>query len=171
MTIRNLSFMALVAGGLAGLGVPALAEHHAASAMAEEVRLGPLTITDTWARARIGLAPNSAAYFTIENTGARADRLLGAASPAAASVELHEHVNADGVMQMRPVAGGIPVAAGAKTSLKPGGYHVMLIGLTGAFDAGTVFPLTLTFEQAGTITLTVPVKSLRSGGMGGHTGH
>ncbi len=171
MTLRSLPFTALLAATLFGGAAPALAAHHEAGEKTREVTLGPLKIHGAWARARIGQAPNSAAYMTIMNMGDTEDRLLEAASPAARAVELHEHTSVDGVMRMRPVSGGIVIAGSGKTTLKPGGYHVMLIDLTDDFEAGSSFPLTLTFEQAGTVTLTVPVRSLREGQMDGKTPH
>jgi Uncharacterized protein conserved in bacteria len=110
----------------------------------------------------------SAAYLTIE-TGGASDRLVAAASPAAARVELHEHILEDGVAKMREVAAGIPVAPDAPAVLEPGGYHVMLMGLTAPLAEGDAIDLTLTFEAAGEITVTVPVRAMAAG-HGGHGG-
>jgi periplasmic copper chaperone A len=72
---------------------------------------------------------------------------------------------------MRELAGGLSIPAGGSVVLKPGSYHVMLIGLKKALTAGEKFPLTLTFEKAGTISVTVPVQAMgatgdKGGGMG-----
>lgn len=101
---------------------------------------------------------NSAAYMTLVNSGGSADRLLSAATDVAATVELHESKMVDGVMQMNPVQGGIPVPANGQAELKPGGLHVMLIGLTRDLKDGETVKLTLTFEQAGTIEVEAPVR-------------
>lgn len=100
----------------------------------------------------------SAAYMTLVNRGGTADRLLAASSDIAAAVELHESKLVDGVMQMAPVAGGIEVPANGQAELKPGGLHVMFIGLKRDLQAGETVQLTLTFERAGAVTVDAPVR-------------
>ena len=102
-------------------------------------------------------AKNGGAFMTIRNTGHADDRLVAAASPAAARAELHTHIMADGIMKMRPVEGGIAVPAEGMAELKPGGLHVMLLGLAAPLAEGATIPVTLTFEKAGAITVEVPV--------------
>lgn len=103
--------------------------------------------------------PNSAAYALLLNLTDTDDVLLSVNSDAADAVELHEMaMGANDVMQMRPVEGGISVPAGSYVQLQPGGFHVMLIGLTQPLDADTTLDLTLTFAEAGDVTLTVPVR-------------
>ena len=132
---------------------------------------GDLTVTGAVARATIGAAPNSAIYMTITTTGA-ADRLIAAASPAAAAVELHETTMSDGVMQMGRVD-GIAVSPGTETVLAPGGLHIMLIGLAEPLKEGGMVPLTLTFEVAGPVEMMVPIGApgAKPGGGHGHGGH
>jgi periplasmic copper chaperone A len=77
----------------------------------------------------------------------------------------------NGVMQMRELGGGLSIPAGGSVVLKPGSYHVMLIGLKKPLTAGETFPLTLTFEKAGNVSITVPVQAMgagkdKGGGMG-----
>ncbi len=139
----------------------------AGSVLAAEAKLGSLMLEQPWARATPGQAKNGAAYLTIHNAGKADDRLLSAASDVAARVELHNHVNKDGVMQMRQVE-AVAVPAGGMTTLKPGGLHVMLMGLKGPLKEGESFPLTLTFEQAGSTTVQVKVESV--GSMGSMSG-
>jgi len=118
-----------------------------------------VSIEGAYVRESIGRAPNSGAYLTL--TGTAADRLIAVASPAAERVELHTHMMDDkGVMRMRPVA-GIDVAPGTPTRLQPGGFHIMLLGVRTPLIAGATIPLTLTFEKAGSVTLDVPVRSIR----------
>lgn len=95
-------------------------------------------------------------FLTLKNSGGTADKLIKAASPAAASVELHTHVKDGDAMRMRPVE-NIPVPANGQTALEPGGYHIMLIDLRQPLKEGASVPLTLTFEKAGAVTLQVPV--------------
>lgn len=99
----------------------------------------------------------SAIYMTIHNTGGEADRLIKAQSDAAQVVELHTMEEKDGVMSMHPVD-GIDVPASGDAELKPGGFHVMLIGLTRDLTIGEQVTVTLTFEKAGDVTLEVEVR-------------
>ena len=98
-----------------------------------------------------------AVYITIGNTGKEADALLSASSDAAQTVELHETKNEAGVMKMRPVP-KIAVAAGGKIEMKPGGYHVMLLGLKRDLKPGDKVEVTLKFERGGEVRVNAPVK-------------
>jgi periplasmic copper chaperone A len=95
-------------------------------------------------------------------------------SAVADKLQIHEMKVENGVMQMREISGGLSIPAGGSVVLKPGSYHVMLIGLKKPLTAGATFPLTLTFEKAGTISVTVPVQAMGAmqdkGGMGGMSG-
>lgn len=123
-----------------------------------------LAVSAPWARATAGRAENGAAYVSLTG-GSAADALLAASSPVAETVELHTHLEEDGVMRMRPVE-AIPVGPGEKVQLKPGGLHIMLIGLKGPLKEGKRFPLTLVFQRAGTVTVEVPILApgARTGG-------
>lgn len=100
---------------------------------------------------------NGAVYVTLTNTGAQADALLSASSDAAQTVELHEVKNDAGVMKMRPVA-KIDVPAGGKIEMKPGGYHVMLLGLTRDLKPGDKVLVTLKFERGGEVRAEAAVR-------------
>ncbi|MEM8951899.1 MAG: copper chaperone PCu(A)C [Pseudomonadota bacterium] len=130
-------------------------------------KVGDVMIHDGWARASIGSAPNSAAYMTLMTHGDAADKLVGATTPVAETVELHNHIIEGDIAKMREVE-AIEVKPGEMATLEPGGYHVMLIGLKEPLTAGEVLPLTLTFEQAGEVTLEVPIKDLKGGMKHGH---
>jgi periplasmic copper chaperone A len=126
---------------------------------------GGINIADAWARPVIGQGKVTAAYMTITNAGESDDALLGATSPKAEKVELHQTKMGDGgVMQMRPVEGGIKVPAGDEVQLAPGGYHLMVMGLGEPLKEGDDLPLTLEFVRAGSIDLLVPVRSDVGGG-------
>jgi copper(I)-binding protein len=135
---------------------------------AEVAQVGTVTIHDPWARASIGNAPNSAAYLTLETTGAEPDRLVASSSPVAAQAALHSHAMDGGVARMRPVD-AVEVAPGAPTVLAPGGVHIMLIGLRQKLAPGDSVPLTLVFEHAGAITIEAPVRGMT--GTRGHGAH
>jgi copper(I)-binding protein len=100
---------------------------------------------------------NGAAYMTIRNTGATPDRLIKAESDVAKTVELHTVIQDNGVMQMRPVE-AIDVPANGEATLKPGGFHVMLIGLTRDLKPGDTVNLKLQFAQAGTLDVRAEVR-------------
>lgn len=139
----------LVAATLALLAAPAFA--------------GTVTVEDAWARASAGMAKAGAAFLTVRNAGDREDKLVGAKAEVSAKTELHTHKNVDGVMQMRHVE-SIAVPAKGMAMLKPGGDHVMFMGLNKPLMEGQTFPLTLVFEKAGEVTATVTVKG--AGAMG-----
>lgn len=120
-------------------------------------------ITDAWARATPGGAQTGAAYVTI--TSAAGDRLTGASTPVAQKAELHTMTMDGNVMKMRQVD-AIDLPAGKAVTLKPGGYHIMLTGLAQPLTAGETFPLTLTFDKAGTQQVTVAVQKVGSMGPG-----
>ena len=116
---------------------------------------GQLRVSDIWARP--GLAGgNSAVYFVIHNETAGTDTLLSASSDVAGAVELHMTSMQNGNMQMMHQQ-EVPVPTG-KTEFKPGGLHVMLIGLNQDLNPGDMFSLTLDFVTAGVIPLEVTVS-------------
>ncbi len=117
-----------------------------------------ISIEAPFARATPGLVKNGAAYLTITNNGS-ADRLLGAESSVSARTELHTHIKQDGVMRMRHVD-AIEVPAGETVMLAPGGDHVMLMGLKAPLKKGQSFELTLVFEKAGRVPVTVDVAGV-----------
>jgi periplasmic copper chaperone A len=132
---------------------------------------GGISVDKAWARPSVGASMASAAYFTVTDP-AGTDRLVALSTPAATSAELHESFSDNGVMKMRPVA-GLTLDQGKPVSLAPGGYHVMLTGLKQPLKAGDSFPLTLKFEHAAPVTITVPVQTSAAAGTGmsmpGHT--
>ena len=128
-----------------------------------------LKIEGAWARASAGLARNGAAYMTIHNEGPVADRLIAASSPIAGTIELHAHLKDGDVMRMRPVV-AVEIAPGEPAVLQPGGLHMMMLDLKAPLKDGESFPLTLTFEKAGKVTVSVDVRRNAPASPGGH-GH
>jgi copper(I)-binding protein len=141
-----------------------------------------LTVRDAWSRPAV---ETGVAYFTIVNHGSAADRLLDVSSPVAAHVEIHQTVHGasgsgmsgmsgmsgsgmsgsgmsgsgmSGVMTMKRVD-AIPVPAGGEVTLKPGSYHVMLIGLKKPLKTGDAVELHLRFEKAGKLDVSAPVQA------------
>lgn len=135
-----------------------------------------IEVHDAYARASGPSAISGAAFMTLHNHGDVDDRLIGASSAVADRVELHTHIADDqGVMRMVEVEEGFPLPADGEHVLARGGDHVMFLGITTPFEDGTMVPLTLTFEQAGDVTIEVPVDLQRMpeshGGHGEHGGH
>jgi copper(I)-binding protein len=133
-----------------------------AAASAVLAQSNQLEVSNAWARATPAKAENGAAYVTILSP--TPDRLLSASSPAAKKAELHTMEMAGMVMKMRPVA-GLDIPAGQPVALKPGGEHIMLIGLQQPLREGQSFTLTLNFEKAGARTVSVAVE--KAGAMSG----
>lgn len=119
-----------------------------------------IQIEQPWSRATPSGAKTAAVYMTIDNKSGTADRLVGATSNVADNLQIHEMKVENGVMHMRQIPGGLPIPAHGSVVLKPGGYHVMLIGLKKPLAAGEKFPLTLSFEKAGNMLVTVPVQAM-----------
>ena len=117
---------------------------------------GALHIAGIWGRPSF-VGGTSAAYFKINNTGEAAAELVGLSADIAEAVELHEVQMKDNVMNMRPVAGGLPIPAGAEVVLAPGGYHVMLINLNQDLAVGETYSLTLQFATGGETAVNVEI--------------
>ena len=126
-----------------------------ASAVAAETKVGSIEIEHPWARA--SAMANGAIYMELENKGGAPDKLVAASTPAANKAELHTHLMENGIARMRPVE-AIEVTPGSPTVLRPGGLHVMLMGLKAPLKVGDTITLTLTFEKAGKVDVTVPVQ-------------
>jgi hypothetical protein len=127
-------------------------------ALAQDVAIGDIQVTQPWSRAA-GANGTGAGFLTIRNTGTQPDRLISVASPVARTVELHTHIRDGEVMRMRQAEGGIPIPPGATVTLEPGGFHVMLIGLKEPLAQGSEVPLTLRFERAGEARVMLHVGS------------
>jgi hypothetical protein len=108
-------------------------------------------------KSQTGGGGNGAVYVTLSNSGSQSDSLVSAASDAAQTVELHEVKNEGGVMKMRPVP-RIEVPAGGNVELRPGGYHIMLLGLKHDLKVGEKVPVTLKFERGGELHIEAAVR-------------
>ena len=139
----------------------------AGGATAHDYTLKSLSIDHPFARATPPGAKTGGAFFVVENTGKTSDKLIRVASPAAGGAELHEMAMDGGVMKMRAIA-AMDVPAGGKLELKPGGYHVMMFDLKQPLKPGDKVPLTLTFENAGSILVSVDVEAMGSTGGATH---
>jgi periplasmic copper chaperone A len=131
-----------------------------AIATAEEFKAGSLVIDQPWSRATPKGAKVAAGYLGIKNEGAEADKLVGGSTPAAGKVQIHEMTMKDGVMTMRPVAGGLTIEPGKSVTLAPNGYHVMFMDLKAPFKQGEKVHATLQFERAGKVDVVFDVQSV-----------
>src|SRR5438445_4813059 len=132
----------------------------AAPARAEEVRAGDLVITQAWSRATPGGAKIAGGFLTIENKGAAPDRLLSGSGDIAGKVEIHEMAMNNGVMTMRPLDKGLVIEPGKTVKFAPGGYHLMLMDLKQPFKQRYKVPVTLEFEKAGKVALSLDVQGV-----------
>jgi copper(I)-binding protein len=134
-------------------------------ARAEDVTIGSIKIAAPWARATPKGASVGGGYMKITNTGNAVDRLVSGTTDIANRFEMHQMKMDNGVMKMRPVAGGIEIMPGQTVELDPAGFHIMLVGLKKQLNQGDHFKATLTFEKAGKGDVDFTV-----GGIGAKTG-
>jgi hypothetical protein len=131
-------------------------------ALAPGANASGVMITKAYARA--SATPNSetgAAYVSLMLHG-EADRLTAVSTPAAKMAGLHESKLVDGVMKMEHVD-GIDIPAHGMLEMKPGGYHIMLMGLTAPLKQGDEIDLTLTFAKAGDVKVKAKVGGVAAG--------
>ena len=130
------------------------------ASLAVQAQNPAVKVDDPWVRATV--APQKATGAFMQLTSAKAVKVVAASSPVAAMVEIHEMKMDDGVMKMRAVD-ALPLPAGQAVALKPGSYHVMLMGLKAPIKAGETVPLTLTVEGEDGKRTAVEVKALARG--------
>jgi copper(I)-binding protein len=106
----------------------------------------------------MGMAGTGAVFMTLSNEGREADRLVGGRTDVAEVVEIHESIMEGDVMKMQMLADGLEIPAQGEVLLKPGGYHVMLIGMKQSLEVGDKFTIDLQFEKSGTITVEPEVR-------------
>ena len=127
------------------------------AAHAHDFKAGAITIGHPHARATAAGQPTGGGFMKLINGGGN-DKLLSVSAEVSKTVELHEMKMEGDVMRMRQVD-GIELQAGKTVELKPGGYHVMFIGLKAPLKAGDKFPVKLKFEKAGEVTVEVKVEA------------
>jgi copper(I)-binding protein len=132
----------------------------ATAAAAHDYKIGALEIGNPWSRAVPKGGQVAAGYLTIKNTGTAPDRLTGGSTPVAGKFEIHEMTMDNGVMRMRPVAGGLVIKPGETLELKPEAFHIMMMGLKQPIEQGKPFPASLTFEKAGTVDVEFAVQGV-----------
>ena len=145
----------------------------AAPLAAHGFAVSDLKIGHPWSRETAPGQSAGGGFLTITNNGKQADRLVSATSRAAAQVQIHTVSMTNGVMRMRELPSGLEIPAGATVALKPGGFHIMLIGLKAPLRQGTLVPAELRFQRAGKVTINVKVEPIAYAGPegGDHAGH
>ena len=149
MTIKPLLFAAAAFALAFAIASPA--------AHAHSFKLGTIDIGHPYARATVAGQPTGGGFLTLANGGTD-DKLLSAAAGVSAGVELHSMSMEGDMMRMRQVD-GIALPAGKTVELKPGGYHIMFVGLKAPLKAGDTFPMKLKFEKAGEVTVEVKIEA------------
>jgi copper(I)-binding protein len=151
----------------------ALAALLAAPVGAQDGKAGDLVVSQAWSRATPGGAKIAGGYLTIENKGSAADRLLGGSGDIVGRIEVHEMRMDKGVMTMRQLDKGLAIEPGKSVQLAPSGYHLMLMDLKGPLKQGDKLPITLEFEKAGKVKVSLDVQGVGAKGPAGagHGGH
>jgi copper(I)-binding protein len=160
----------LLGGALAltvALGAGAAAQ---AQDQSQPVKAGDLVISNAWTRATPGGAKVGGGYLTIENKGTTADKLVGGTTAVAGKLEVHQMSMSDGVMKMHPVEGGVAIEPGKTVKLAPGGYHLMMVDLKQPFKQGETVPVTLQFEKAGKVAVSLSVQGIGAAAPGASGG-
>lgn len=135
------------------LCLPAIAQ-----AGAQEQHVGPIVVSQPWARATPPMAGVAGGYVSITNIGDEPDRLLGGSAPSARVLEVHESsVDANGVARMRPLEEGLLVPPGETVVLEPGGVHIMIMGPEEPLKVGQRYDAVLRFERAGEVSVAFDV--------------
>jgi uncharacterized protein YcnI/copper(I)-binding protein len=147
-------------------------KHQHGSSSADTVgtaTVASLAIEGAWTRATAEGAKVAAGYLTIRNTGASADTLVSVSTPAAERGEIHDMtMTEDGVMKMRRLADGLEIPAGGAAELKPGGTHLMFLGLKEQLVEGGTLEVTLTFKSGAVTTVKLPIRALGASSGSGH---
>jgi len=150
----------------------ALAVTLAIPALAADYTAGSLKISAPWARATPKGAQVGGGYMTITNNGSTPDRLISGASGISSSFEVHEMSMDGGVMKMRMLKDGLEIKPGETVTLKPGGYHIMFMGLKDQLKQGDTFKSTLEFAKAGKVDVEFNIEGIAATGANasGHGG-
>ena len=162
------SALALVARWV--LGAAILICFAGAPSRADDVKAGDLVITQGWTRATPGGAKTGGGFLTIENKGSSPDKLVGVSADVAGKIEVHQMATDGGVMKMRPVEGGLTIEPGKTVKLAPGGLHLMMMDLKSPLKQGDKLPVTLQFEKAGKVAVTLDVQAVGAPGPSGNMG-
>ena len=154
------TFSKIIARAAAASFAVAVAQIAVTVAQAADYDVGSIHISQPWARATPKGAASAAAYMTITNNGKTADKVSCVSSDAAGECQIHTMTMDNGVMQMRPVEGGLEIKPGETVTLKPGSFHMMLTNLKHPLEQGSAMKATLKFDNAGTVDVEYPIAAI-----------
>ena len=127
---------------------------------------------EPWSRPLAPGATVAAGYMHLMNHTAQPETLVGASAEGVGRIEIHDIIDVDGVKQMRPVEGGVPLAVDGMAAFQPGGKHLMFFDVTRSWAEGDTVPVTLTFASGTTATVDFVVSAMAGEeGDGGHEHH
>ena len=135
-------------------------DHEGQHTQFKRIESNGIILSNFQARESIGSTKNSVIYGEIR--AVKPDRLIGVSTSFASVAELHEHINDNDVMRMREVDGGLAINPGRPMIMKPGGYHIMLMGLHERLMVGKLIDLKLEFESGQILDISVPVVSIKT---------
>jgi copper(I)-binding protein len=153
----------------ATLGIVVLCAVLAVVMAVVSVKMSPLDQSDAafiveepFLRSSLPTSTSAAAFLVLRNETGQDDRLIAARSALSGRIELHSHSeDADGVMRMGEIEGGVPIADGESHAFARGGDHLMFMGLDAPLEQGQLVPVTLVFEAVGDVEIIVPVDLTR----------
>lgn len=154
----------MIAFHRSAIALVALSGLIASASLAHGYKTGSLSIQHPWSRETSAGQSVGGGFMVVTNASAKPDRLVSATTPVAKEVQLHTMSMEGGIMRMRQVSGGITVPAKGKLEMKPGGYHLMFMGLNRPLKKGERFPVTLRFERAGSLKVQFAVQAVGSTG-------
>jgi copper(I)-binding protein len=137
-----------------------MAQHSMGQSAVAQYRIGDIEIRQPWSRATPSGSKVAAGYLEITNRGNAPDRLVAVSTSVSGKAELHEMATKDGVMTMRMLPAGVTLAPGQTVALKPGGLHVMFVGLVAPLKQGEKFSASLEFEKAGKIDVSFDIQAI-----------
>jgi periplasmic copper chaperone A len=136
-------------------------------AFAHSYKLGTIIIGHIWGRATAVAAQTASVYVPLLNKGTAADHLLSASTPIAENVAIHESYQDNGIAKMRALP-TLELAPNTPVAMRPGGKHLMLLGLKKQLNQGDKFPLILRFAKAGTIEVEAMIAAAGAQSDGHH---
>ena len=149
-----------IRSGVAVASALGLAQLAMTAASATDYDAGSIHISQPWSRATPKGASAGAAYMTLTNNGKTPDRVNCVSSDASAECQIHSMTMDNGVMQMRPVEGGLEIKPGETVTLKPGSFHMMLLNLKHPLEQGNAMKATLKFDNGGTVDVEYPILAI-----------
>ena len=138
------------------------------SVLADEFHVGNIVISHAWSPPSPGAMPTAAGYLTLQNHGVDTDTLLSVSAEMARSVTLHATLMDEGIMRMREQA-VVEIPPKGEVRFEPGGLHIMFMGLAKPLEKGETFPVTLTFERVGPVTIEMTVLARDEAMSGDHS--